>query len=495
MLYSILTLQLLFPVIGLSALAPRICNGGSSPYTYKTEYFDVPVDHFAFTNDDMFRMRYLINDSYWKPNEGAPIFFYTGNEGDIESFAANTGFLWESAPEFHALIVFAEHRYYGHSMPYGNKSLSEPKYSGYLTAEQTLADYVYLLTNLTTSARDLRTDIFVNGKKNVNKRTKRIPIISFGGSYGGMLSAWFRMKYPGLVTGALASSAPIWQFPGLNDCHTFARIVTSAFEIEEKSCPHNVRKLWTAIDELGNSKEGLEWMSTNWKLCNALKNKTDVDNMKAWISSATINVAMVNYPYPANFLGDLPGHPVRAFCKHLDEPMEGKDLLTATFKGLNAWFNHSGSAKCFNLSSEFGTSDLGLDAWNYQSCTEMVMPICMDGKQDFFEPAPWDLGAYVNDCKKTLKMSTRPYSIPKLFGGKNLETASNIIFSNGLLDPWAGGGVLKNVSESTVAVLLPSAAHHLDLRASNNLDPPTVTMARKFYKKIFRKWIADFHKQ
>ncbi len=46
------------------------------------------MDHYAFADNDMFKQRYLINDTFWRP--GGPIFFYTGNEGDIEAFAQNT---------------------------------------------------------------------------------------------------------------------------------------------------------------------------------------------------------------------------------------------------------------------------------------------------------------------------------------------------------------------------------------------------------------------
>ena len=43
---------------------------------------------------------------------------------------------------------------------------------------------------------------------------QKAPVIAFGGSYGGMLASWMRMKFPSIVQAAVSSGAPILYFKG-----------------------------------------------------------------------------------------------------------------------------------------------------------------------------------------------------------------------------------------------------------------------------------------
>jgi lysosomal Pro-X carboxypeptidase len=129
-------------IVFIVALATILTSSAAFKYTTKT--LDVLLDHFTFTDNATFPMRYLINESSVKDHK-SPILFYTGNEGDIELFAENTGFVWRAAEELGAMVVFAEHRFYGKTMPFGNESYKDPQHLGYLTSEQALADFAELL--------------------------------------------------------------------------------------------------------------------------------------------------------------------------------------------------------------------------------------------------------------------------------------------------------------------------------------------------------------
>lgn len=120
----------------------------------------------------------------------------------------------------------------------------------------------------------------------------------------------------------------------------------------------------------------------------------------------------------------------------------------------------------------------------------MIMPMCSDGENDMFDPEPWSLEKYSQTCQKKWKVNPRPLMAPLIYGGKNITTSSNIIFSNGLLDPWSTGGVTKTLSDSIVAIIIPEGAHHIDLRASNPNDPASVVKAREIERQFIQKWIT-----
>ena len=145
-------------------------------------------------------MRYLVDDQYFKDEKSAgklrPILFYAGNEGDITGFYNNSGFMTTTlAEKFGGLVVFGEHRYFGKSFPFDKAYAFKPGNNTYLTVENAMMDYVELIKHV---------------KEVYGAEDKAV--IVFGGSYGGMLASWIRMKFPHVFQGALAASAPILYF-------------------------------------------------------------------------------------------------------------------------------------------------------------------------------------------------------------------------------------------------------------------------------------------
>ncbi|KAL8488540.1 hypothetical protein ACS0TY_024717 [Phlomoides rotata] len=442
---------------------------------FETHYFPQNLDHFTFTPKSykIFNQKYLINKQYW--HKGAPIFVYTGNEGDIDWFAANTGFLLDIAPQFHALLVFIEHRFYGESKPFGKHSYKSAETLGYLNSQQALADFAVLIRNL---------------KHNLSSEAS--PVVVFGGSYGGMLAAWFRLKYPHTAIGALASSAPILQFDDITPWSSFYDAVSDDFKEASLNCYEVIKGSWAELEAISSYNEGLSDLSRNFRAC---KQVHSTSSARDWLWEAFVYTAMVNYPTEANFMKHLPAYPVTEMCKIIDRSSPRATKLSRAFEAASLYYNYSQGEKCFKLEGE--SDDHGLHGWDWQACTEMVMPMIVSN-ESMFPPSSFNYKQNADDCMTKFGVRPRPHWITTEFGGMNIKQVlkkfgSNIIFSNGLQDPWSRGSVVENISDSIVALVAEKGAHHTDLRTATRGDPDWLIEQRSREVEIIRKWISDYY--
>ncbi|CAG9317715.1 unnamed protein product [Blepharisma stoltei] len=450
------------------------------PPNYVQSWFTSFVDHFG-SGIETFQMRYFSKNTYWTNNTQAPgpIFFYCGNEGAIEMFIENSGWIDQLASQMGAAVVYAEHRYFGQSMPFGNRSFTSPQNLKYLSPHQALGDYAYLLQNLKIMYYDA-------------------PVIAWGGSYGGMLAAWFRMKYPNLVVGAIASSAPIFHFMGSVNPEEFNEIVTNDYAMVDTNCVPYIK---TAHDILGvwTRNSTLWWqLQEIFNTCTEVITYSTASNIINWIDNALTYMAMTDYPYETNFLEPMPANPVNVACSkfnNLADDATDAEILAAIRDAVNVYYNSTGNNTC-NLVDQQYDNGLGDNGWDYLSCSTLVMPIGSDGVHDMFLPQPFSISAIDSYCLQTWGVApVTDYA--KIFYGSStnplgpLRYASNILFPNGSLDPWQSGGVLESIhANSVIGFIMQGAAHHLDLRTPNPSDPEDVVTARNTEKQLIKYWLA-----
>ena len=228
-----------------------------------------------------------------------------------------------------------------------------------------------------------------------------------------------------------------------------------------------------------------------------MKNDTDYSQLIGWVRISFALLAMMDYPYATSFMAPLPGWPVKKSCSLLlseSDPIKGLYLAAKLVYG---------SGKCTDLYEEYvacaDPTGCGLGynnyAWDYQTCTEVIMPAGTNNITDFFPVLPFTVDQRKEYCQKRWDITPNIDWTRVSLWGRNIQAATNIVFSNGDLDPWHRGGVLKSVSESVVAIVIKGGAHHLDLRSSNPKDPESVIKARQIEVENIQKWIKEAYKK
>ncbi|KAA0195136.1 Lysosomal Pro X carboxypeptidase [Fasciolopsis buskii] len=356
-------------------------------------------------------------------------------------------------------------------------SLSQP-YIQYLSIEQALADYAYLIVEL---------------KQRFN--AVRSPVIVFGGSYGGMLAAYMRLRYPHLVDGALAASAPMYWVSGLKRFHRFFEAVTRDYYWTNPECVVRFKKAYHEMEETAKDEKGLQLLSEKLRLCYPMKNSSDYKWMLKWSRNAFVMMAMMDYPSKASFMGDLPPYPVNVSCEHallMEDPIEGLREAVAVF------YNSSQTDVCFDYKRQYiecaditgcGLGDAS-QAWDFQSCMEMNLHDASGTtKCDMFPSLPLTPDQVTTYCQHRWGVTPAFSQLATLFGPKGTRFLQEITFSLPDNDTCEHGSILSNISDSVVALKIHGGAHHLDLRSPDPTDPPSVREVRQIERRLIQDWI------
>ncbi|XVE79346.1 hypothetical protein DITRI_Ditri14bG0050900 [Diplodiscus trichospermus] len=459
----------LSPTRGIMLEQPELLSSAEDSKDIQTFYYPQTLDHFNYRPESYttFQQRYMMNFKYWGgASASAPILVYFGAESSLDGAPAAIGFLNDNAIRFNALLVYIEHRYYGKSIPFGSREEAFKNAStlGYFNSAQAIADYAEIIMHIKQELNSLYS-----------------PVIVLGGSYGGMLASWFRLKYPHIALGALASSAPILYFDNITPHGAYYSIVTKDFRQASETCYQTIRKSWAEIDKIASQADGVSTLSKKFQTCKPLANSSE---LKDQLVSIYATVAQYNQP---------PRYPLNVLCGGIDRS-ENEDILGKIFAGIVAY---KGNRSCYiNPPPDHDYSET-MTGWGWQICSEMVMPIAL-GENTMFQPDAFDLDSYIKQCKDSYGVSPRPHWVTSYFGGHDIKLilrrfGSNIIFSNGLKDPYSLGGVLENISESIFAVNTINGSHCLDILSESKTDPEWLIRQREIEVKIIKGWIAKYY--
>jgi len=343
------------------------------------------------------------------------------------------------AHSYGALILALEHRYYGASVP--TKDFSNPNMV-YLSSQQALADivtfYAFMVKEyaLTSDNR----------------------WVTFGGSYPGMLAAWARLKYPNLIYGAVASSAPVWantNFQGYNDVVAASMAATDVGG--SMQCADSIQTAFTTIGEQLGTSDGRRELEQLFNLCdeNALE---DTNNQRQFtMGLSELFPVQENDPACTSTACNISGCCQFMLDASQGAPEERLAMLSSTLNGGN----------CLNANYDQLVallSDPGLVAgrgrpWFYQTCTEFAFyQTCDPGSQCIFTTSPHlnTLQSYYDLCGSAFGIAgsdvQTAVDFTNLVYGGNQTASSRIYFVNGEIDPWHAASVLEDLSAEEQAL-------------------------------------------
>ncbi|XP_071705549.1 probable serine protease EDA2 [Rutidosis leptorrhynchoides] len=402
----------------------------SSNYLTTDElWFNQTLDHFSPYDHRRFGQRYYEYLDEFRLPDG-PIFLKICGESSCGGISND--YLRVLAKKFGAAVVTLEHRYYGKSSPF--KSLTT-KNLQYLSSKQALYDLA-VFRQFYQNSLNLK----------LNRTNVENPWFVFGVSYAGALSAWFRLKFPHLTCGSLASSGVVLAV------YNFTQFDQQVGESAGPECKAVLQEVTQLVEQK---------LASNGKALKAVFGATEL-KIDGDFLYFLADAAAIAFQY---------GNPDKLCTPMIEAKKAGDDLVNAYSKYIKEYYIESFGAEVQTYNQENlkrttpGSNESADRLWWFQVCTEVA----------YFQVAP------ANDSIRSSKVNTRYHldlcknvfgdgvypvvdDTNLYYGGTDIA-GSKIVFTNGSQDPWRHAS--KQVSSPNMPsyiITCDNCGHGTDLR-------------------------------
>ncbi|KAJ8764228.1 hypothetical protein K2173_005968 [Erythroxylum novogranatense] len=441
---------------------------GSNKYLTTDElWFNQTLDHYSPYDHRRFEQRYYEYLDHFRAPDG-PIFLKICGESSCSGIAND--YLSVLAKKFGAAVVALEHRYYGKSVPFDSLTTENLRY---LSSKQALFDLAVF--------RHHYQEIL---SYKLNRTNVENPWFFFGVSYAGALSAWFRLKFPHLTCGSLASSAVVLAVYNFTD---FDR------QIGESAGP----ECKAALKETTHLVE--ERLASNKKAVKTLfgSDELEIDGDFLYFLA---DAAVMAFQY---------GNPDVLCTPLVQANKAGEDLVDAYAKYVKEYYLGSAGAKVetYNqkhLKATSITEDSSDRLWWFQACTEVAY-FQVAPSNDSIRSSKIDTRYHLDLCKNVFGVDIHPQvDVTNVYYGATKVAASKVVFTNGSQDPWRHAS--KKISTPDMPSYLISChncGHGTDLRgcpqspfnlegnAQNCSSPEAVQKVRQQMIKHIDFWLSE----
>jgi len=424
--------------------------------------YTVQRDHFNPLENNTFQIRYYEESAFFR--SGGPIFIFVGGESVANAIWLQTGHMFDMARQYGAHMFHTEHRYYGYSHPVPDARIENLQW---LTVDQAIEDLVE----------------FVRHVKNRYPELKDAKVLLTGGSYAANMVAWARQKYPLVFAGAWASSGPVL---AKVDFFEYKEKMNDAYlSVGGPQCHSKLEKAFQDMEML-IGQGNVSRLESAFNLCFPLDMKNQLDVWNFFSSLSNVLAGPVQYQT---------GGQIETVCYFVDQ---GQDAID----GLAAYVSYVYQGGCLatnydNFVAYFAQEDLNIGGqyrqWLYQTCNEFgYFQSSGSPNQIFGNSFPINLN--IAQCKDIFDTrfnnNTVHANIDKVndrYGGL-YPRATNVIYTNGDLDPWSALSLEEAAGEGVHVEWIPGSAHCGDIYSNAPTDTPQMRAVRDKITQLFGEW-------